>query len=372
MNSQLLRLVRIVPILLAAGVASVQPAGATDQGASVKTGVDAWALGDYGVAVKAWERPAAAGDPDAQFNLAQAYTLGRGVSQDLEKAENLFGKAAQRGHLPAADNYGLLLFQRGERARALPYVVAAAERGNPRAQYFLGIAHFNGDGVPRDWVRAYALTSLARQSGVTQATVALQQMDGYIPLEQRQQAAGLATELAEQAQSARARQMAAVDLGATDETQPRSGRTGPAVSSTTAVSPTHAVAAAETMAAGESPRTAGADYARPSAAVATAAPRAPIVSRPEAPRPPVVPIAKPTASPGIWRVQLGAFAVSGNADALWNRLKSRPELAGKTRMLVPAGRVTKLQASGFASQAEAQTACTRLSAAGQNCLVTRN
>jgi hypothetical protein len=64
--------------------------------------------------------------------------------------------------------------------------------------------------------------------------------------------------------------------------------------------------------------------------------------------------------------------VAGNADALWNRVKGRAELAGKGKLLVPAGRVTKLQAGGFASQAEAQAACSRLEAGGFTCLATRN
>ena len=44
--------------------------------ADVKAGVDAWSRGDYAAAVREWEAPAAAGDPDAMFNLGQAYRLG--------------------------------------------------------------------------------------------------------------------------------------------------------------------------------------------------------------------------------------------------------------------------------------------------------
>ena len=102
--------------------------------ADTKAGVDAWTRGDFAGAVKAWQAEAAKGDGDAIFNLGQAYRLGKGVPQDLTKAEQLFGQAAAMGHLQAADNYGLLLFQRGERARALPFIKAAAERGDPRAQ----------------------------------------------------------------------------------------------------------------------------------------------------------------------------------------------------------------------------------------------
>ena len=121
------------------------------------------------------------------------------MKQDLAQAEALFGRAAAQGHIQASDNYGLLLFQRGERTKALPYVIAATERGDPRAQYLLGLSHFNGDQVAKDWVRAYALVSLANQAGLEQARAALAQMDQYVPLDQRQQAVALAADLAGQA-----------------------------------------------------------------------------------------------------------------------------------------------------------------------------
>ena len=62
------------------------------------------------------------------------------------------------------------------------------------------------------------------------------------------------------------------------------------------------------------------------------------------------------AAGGVWRVQLGAFGVASNAEAMWDRVKGRPEIAGHARLLVPAGRVTKLQAGGYVSQAAAQAA----------------
>ncbi|MBU2034042.1 MAG: SEL1-like repeat protein, partial [Alphaproteobacteria bacterium] len=62
-------------------------AGATPALADVKQGVDAWAAGDYATAVREWSGPAAQGDPDAQFNMAQAYRLGRGVEADPRQAE---------------------------------------------------------------------------------------------------------------------------------------------------------------------------------------------------------------------------------------------------------------------------------------------
>jgi TPR repeat protein len=141
--------------------------------ADVKAGVDAWSKGDYAAAVHEWEGPAAAGDADAMFNLAQAYRLGRGVSQDVARAEELYAKAAAKGHIEAADTYGLMLFQDGRREAALPYIEAAAGRGDPRSEYLLGVATFNGDSVAKDWVKGYALVSLANAQGLPQATAAL-------------------------------------------------------------------------------------------------------------------------------------------------------------------------------------------------------
>ena len=129
--------------------------------ADVNAGVAAWEQGDYAAAVAQWREPAAQGDADAQFNMGQAYRLGRGVEQNTRQAEVYYAKAAAQGHLKAADNLGLLLFQGGRQQEAMPYVLDAASRGDPRAQYLLGIAHFNGDLVARDWVRAYALITLA-------------------------------------------------------------------------------------------------------------------------------------------------------------------------------------------------------------------
>jgi hypothetical protein len=69
-------------------------------------------------------------------------------------------------------------------------------------------------------------------------------------------------------------------------------------------------------------------------------------------------------------VQLGAFSVAGNAEQLWSRLSGRSGLAGKQRLMVPAGRVTKLQAGGYASRSAADAACRSLRQSGQDCLVT--
>ena len=77
-------------------------------------------------------------------------------------------------------NLGLILFQNGRRREAMPYIERAADGGDPRAQYVLGTALFNGDVVARDWPRAYALMSRAAADGLPPAVQQLQAMAQHL------------------------------------------------------------------------------------------------------------------------------------------------------------------------------------------------
>lgn len=300
--------------------------------ADVQAGVDAWGAGDFASAVVEWQGPAAAGDPDALFNLGQAYRLGRGVEIDNARARKLYEDAARRGHVKAADNLGLMLFQDGEQDKAMPMIRAAAERGEPRAQYVLGLAHFNAEYAQRDWTRAYALMTLANGAGLPQARDALAQMDEYIPQDQRAQAQSLARELEAGAKAQRSAERASADLA----TRPQ-------------------LAAVITQPA-----------AAPFPAPLPAPQPAPAPARLSAPSP-AAPVA--VRGRGTWRVQLGAFGVAANADRLWSQLGSHTALAGMTKTLVPSGKLTRLLATGFSSEAEASRACAALKREGQACVV---
>ncbi|MXP47341.1 sporulation protein [Altererythrobacter luteolus] len=367
--------------------------------AELNAGYEAWHKGDYTRAVAEWRDLAAAGNADAQYNMAQAYRQGKGVKKNEKQAEILLAKAAAQGHIKATDNYGLLLFQSGRREEAMPYVTAASQRGNPWAQYLIGISHFNGDLLEKDWVKAYALMTLSNSANYEHAKAALAQMDDFIPLDQRQQAQLLAQKLKRDADAKFASQKAAEDLSIA-AANPAAGRPAngnvavsgqPLPSSANriprpvqAVTLPPSVAAAQAAVAEasrvtgtESPANAGADFTPSTSRNPVRAARAPATqaqppSAPAsaAPRPKPAQQAAPSAD-GPWRVQLGAFGVRGNADKLWSRLSANAALSGKRKLIVPAGNLVRLQAGGFATQSQAQAACNTLKRSGQNCLVTR-
>ena len=162
----------------------------------MKAGIDAWQRGDYVGAVAIWRPLAEAGDPDASFNMGQAYRLGRGVLVDLATAQTWLGRAAEKGHVDAQTTLGLLLFQNGNQADGLKWLKGAAEKGDPRAMLVYGTALYNGDGVPQDPVLGYAYVSRSAAQGLEPARNTLQQMDDIMPVEQRKKGVALAMQKA--------------------------------------------------------------------------------------------------------------------------------------------------------------------------------
>jgi len=311
----------------------------------VKVGVESWERGDYKAAVERWRGPAVQGNPDAQFNLGQAYKLGRGVTPDLLQAEEWYRKAAIQGHPQAQDNYGLALFQNGKRTQAVEWLQRSAGRGEPRAQFVLGTMFFNGDGVERDWVRAYALIVRSSQSGLPQASSALAQMDKYISLTDRQQGLTLARQYEEAANRSRPAADYASNIPPAQVASAQPVRTVPVPPRRRPPSP------------GPSAYP-GADGPAP------APPRRPSDWVPPAPQPSRVPMAQPTRAPvaqpaavrdGGWRVQLGAFGDPGNARKLWSQVGSR--FPGRQVYYVKAGSLTKVLVGPFGSRGEAASAC---------------
>ncbi len=325
--------------------------------ADVKMGVDAWSRGDYPGAIKEWRGLAIAGDADAQFNMGQAYKLGRGVPVDFKLAEGWYRKAAEQGHFQAEDNLGLILFQNGDRQKAMPYIEKSANRGEPRAQYVFATALFNADLAKKDWVRAYALMTRASAAGLSQASASLAQMDQFIPLEQRQQGLAMARDLEASAQRP---QFAQIPTSAPTQSVKRPPR-----------APEPPIRVEELPASSPEPVMAEKMVEKPAMIekpVKTAVAKPEMMKAKPAAKPATAPTPVATSGPA-WRVQLGAFSDQGNARALWGKLQGRvAALGGLQPYFVKAGTVMRLQAGPIAGKAAAERVCASVKASGQGCL----
>ena len=275
---------------------------------SVKAGIEAWQKADYSAAVSIWRPLAEKGDADAQFNLGQAYRLGRGVAINLAAAQSWFERAADKGHVDAQTTLGLLLFQNGNHIAGLRWLKAASDQGEPRAMLVYGTALFNGDGTPQDPILGYALVSRAAAQGLQAAKDTLSQLDQIMPVEDRKKGVALAMAKAK-------------------------------------ASPPPASKSLPSKAAKPAPS----KPAQPAVAAAKPQPKtqAPVLTSP---------------ATGPWRIQLGAFSQRGSAEALFRKLSSK--LAGRQAYYIPAGAVTRLQVGPFESKAAAAAACRTV---GQAC-----
>jgi hypothetical protein len=315
----------IVKAVKGLAAAAVLIGGATPALAQqgVKSGIDAWQRGDYASAVSIWRPLAQKGDPDAEFDLGQAYRLGRGVPVDLAQAQLWLEKAADAGHLDAQTTLGLLLFDSGNRSGAIRWLKKAAERGEPRAMLVYGTALFNGDGVPKDPITAYAYVSRAAAQGLQPAKATLADMDQVLPVEVRQKALSMAMNQAKAA---------------------------PAPSSAPAAKPARMKA---------QPKPQAAPKPKPPVETAAAAPPKQPPVQPAKPTPKPAPVA----APGSWRIQLGAFSQRGSAEALYRKLGG--SLGGHQAYYIPVGKITRLQVGPYASREAASAACAALH--GQAC-----
>uniref|UniRef100_UPI003B3B544F SPOR domain-containing protein n=1 Tax=Sphingobium sp. TaxID=1912891 RepID=UPI003B3B544F len=243
-----------------------------------------------------------------------------------------------------------------DRPGAMPYLQRASMRGEPRAQYIVGTALFNGDTVAKDWVRAYALMTRASASGLAQATSSLEQMDKYIPEDQRKQGLALAASMEKGESSA----VLATAPNAGPTTPPRSSNI-PSSVRTTELPPSTITPPA--------PKSAAAPKPTPAPQVAAATSALKVAPKPvSTPARPAASAPTPAAS-GDWRVQLGAFGEESRARALWSQLNGKVRgLSVYQLYLVKAGAVTRLQAGPIASAADAARLCSAVKAAGADCM----
>ena len=310
---------RVVFVAAISLIACAAPASAQ----SVRAGIDAWQRSDYAAAVAIWRPLATNGDADAQFNLGQAYRLGRGVPTNLATAKDWFEKAADQGHLDAETTLGLLLFQSGDQAEGLKWLKKAAVQGEPRALLMYGTALVNGDSVTQDPVLGYAYVTRAAAQGLQPAKDTLAQLDQILPLADRKRGVEIAQQLAK-------------SVPPPESARTASKAKAPGVKTARPV---------ETAAA--KPKPVETAEARPDS---EAKPKAPAKS--EA-------VAAKAAGPasGAWRIQLGAFSKKESAEALYRKVSGKAALSGRQAFYIPVGTITRLQVGPFESSAAAEAAC---------------
>jgi TPR repeat protein len=262
-----------------------------------------------------WRPFAENGNLDAMFNIGQAHKLGRGLPKSDAQASDWYRKAAERGHRPAQANLGILLFQAGQKADALRWLKQAADAGEPRAQYVYGVAHWNGDGVPRSLVTAYAYLARAADQGLAEGRSAIDLLTPKMSVVERTSGWQLASALAKS-----------------------DGSSGPLAS----IPPPVALADAAPV-----PQT---PSSNPAAMAGT---------KPAPPR-----------TRAAYRVQLGAYSRRELAEAALVAVRARSPalLEGVAPILQYEGALTRLQLGTFGSPEESKAACARFVAAGYSCI----
>jgi cell division septation protein DedD len=394
---------------------------------SVRQGVELWRAGDYAAAVAMWQPFAAAGDKDALFNMGQAHKLGRAVTKDPVLARDYYRRAAVQGHLPAQANLGILLFQAGEKPEAMKWLKAAADKNEMRAQYVLGVASWNGDGVPRSLTLAYAYLARASAQGLPEATTALNTLTGVISPLERANGWAIATSLqggngippefsggkapvamaqasakpdvfrAEQVIKPLPKAVEPVKTEAVPVVSKPVPVVEPVVSRPVPVAPAVVLPKPVVVAQANVPP----PVPKPAAAMpvvktvelpASTPPTVPPKPVEAAPKPvePVVKAAAPAAKPvevkakpvetaaakpksSGWRVQLGAFSKKAQAEAAWTEVKAKQKavVGDKKPIYEASGDITKLQLGPFANKDAARDACAKIAFSGRACFVTQ-
>lgn len=108
-------------------------------------------------------------EPKAQYRLALMHLDGQGAPGDEAQALKWMGLAAQNGYAPAQRDLGEWFMNgqivRLDPARGTTLLQSAAEQGDGKAMYLLGLAYRAGLGVPQSAETSATLFRNARKAG---------------------------------------------------------------------------------------------------------------------------------------------------------------------------------------------------------------
>ena len=134
---------------------------------------EAYKAHDFAEAERLYRRAAEAGVAGAQYNLAQMYFNGEGISRDLSEAAHWFERAAMQDVAQAQHNIGLA-YDEGygvdvDKTKAAFWYEKAASRGMLNSMQNLGLIYAHGEGVPQSYDRALPWLVRAAHGGLADA-----------------------------------------------------------------------------------------------------------------------------------------------------------------------------------------------------------
>lgn len=152
-------------------------------------------LGDRGLeandaeAVSWFRKAAEQGNSDGQQALAFSYMRGSGVEKDYGEAVTWLRKLATKNRFFAMYHIGQLYSEGGnglvkDLTKAAKWFLEGAEWGYSPAQVRLSFCYRHGDGVLRDYVRAYKWANLAAVSGDEDAKKSREELELKMTAEQ--------------------------------------------------------------------------------------------------------------------------------------------------------------------------------------------
>ncbi len=118
---------------------------------------------DLATAAGWYAKAAAKNDPDGLGRLAYANLSGRGVPKDVDRARDLYRKAADTGNARSEESFGLDYLGPKytgddefptDYAQAMVWLKKAADQGDLNAMDWIGVIYRDGLGVPQDYAAA--------------------------------------------------------------------------------------------------------------------------------------------------------------------------------------------------------------------------
>jgi TPR repeat protein len=138
---------------------------------------------EYADALIFCKQAAKQGNEAGQYFLGWMYSLGKGVTKDIQEAKYWFQLSAAQGSDRGQFFLGMQFDGEQNYQEAIKWYRLAAAQGNSGAQVMIGVKYFTGYGVTRDYVRAMMWFLVA--GNTANAVKMRQDTDNYLTPAQR-------------------------------------------------------------------------------------------------------------------------------------------------------------------------------------------